>query len=373
MRPDARRSAPREDLGDYADPSWGAPDRSRGRPAAEPPWDDRRFTGDYTGGPARPAAPARRSVPPPAGPRAGHRRADPNQPAWRRDDEPDLDARRDDLVQVVPVRRLLSLAIAGFSALLTVGLVFGAQTTRLSYAIVVFGVQALFVLAWTMASRPPAPRVVAAVGLGVSAAADVGAVWTNPPSLTPLAWATVGGFIAGVVGQLLRPAGRQRVTESLSSTLVVVVGVVSFATLVVLTRYGGGTQALVACLVAAGTALVVARLADVLLPYPRLAPQVPRGGVGVVLGAMLGTVAAGFTGSLLAGLTGERAAIAGVVTAVVAVVVDLSVGYSEASRQLAGDPPTLWLARHMQGPLTAFALAAPAAYTASTLLVVHAV
>jgi hypothetical protein len=29
---------------------------------------------------------------------------------------------------------------------------------------------------------------------------------------------------------------------------------------------------------------------------------------------------------------------------------------------MAGDAPTFWLARHMQGPLGAFALASPAAY-----------
>ena len=32
---------------------------------------------------------------------------------------------------------------------------------------------------------------------------------------------------------------------------------------------------------------------------------------------------------------------------------------------MAGDPPTMWVARHMQGPLGGFALAAPAAYAMS--------
>ena len=47
--------------------------------------------------------------------------------------------------------------------------------------------------------------------------------------------------------------------------------------------------------------------------------------------------------------------------------VDLAVGYAEAGRQMAGEPPTLWVARHMQGPLGAFALAAPAAYVMTVL------
>src|SRR6266511_960250 len=139
---------------------------------------------------------------------------------------------------VAPVRRLLSLTVAGFAALLMVGLAVGAQTPRVSYAVVILGIQMVFVAAWTVASRPPAPWVVAAV----------------------------------------------------------VLGVVAFATLVVLTRHPGGTQAIVACLVAAGVSLVVARLTDIVLPFPRLAPQVPRGVAGVVLGAMMGTGAAAVAG-----------------------------------------------------------------------------
>src|SRR6266508_3969072 len=228
------------------------------------------------------------------------------------------------------------------------------------------------VAAWTVASRPPAPWVVAAVGLGAAIGADAAAAWVRPASLAPLAYVTAAAFIAGVLGQLSRPAGRVRVTESLASTLVVVLGVVAFATLVVLTRHPGGTQAIVACLVAAGVSLVVARLTDIVLPFPRLAPQVPRGGTGVVLGAMAGTAAAAVAGYYLQGLQTSQTAIAGLVTAVVAVVVDLSVGYAEASRQLAGETSALWLARNLQGPLGSFALAAPAVYAASALLLVSA-
>jgi hypothetical protein len=106
----------------------------------------------------------------------------------------------------------------------------------------------------------------------------------------------------------------------------------------------------------------------VVAPVPRLAPQVPRGGAGVVVGAMIGTAVAAGAGSVLDGLSTGPAAVAGLVTALVAVVVDLSVNYAEAGRAMAGEPPALWLARHMQGPLAAFALAAPAAYASATLL-----
>jgi hypothetical protein len=279
------------------------------------------------------------------------------------------------LAPVSPVRRLLSTLIAGFAALLGIGLVFGAQTAgvgsaRIPYAIVIGGIQVLFVLAFTMALRPPGIRVVAAVGLLTALAADVAAIAPRQVSIAPLGVVAVAGFAAGVVGQLVRREGRIRVTESLGATLVIVVGVISYATLIVLTRLPIGTQAITVCLTAAGVALVVARLVDTMAPWPRLAPQVPRGSAGVVLGAMLGTAAAAYLGSVLRGFQPDNAALVGLVAAVAAVLADLSVGYAEAGRRIAGEPPTMWVARHLQGPLAGFALAAPLAYLMSVIFFV---
>jgi hypothetical protein len=276
---------------------------------------------------------------------------------------------------VSPVRRLLSFAVAGFAGLLGVGLIFGAQTAgvgsaRIPYAIVVFGIQVLFVLALTMALRPPGVRVVAAVGILTAAAADVATIVPEEATIAPLGYLAAAGFAAGVIGQLVRREGRIRVTESLGATLIVVVGVIAYATLIVLTRLPIGTQAITVCLTAAGVALIVARLVDTVAPWPRLAPQVPRGSLGVVLGAMLGTVAAGYLGSYIRGFEPGNAALVGVVTAVAAVLADLSVGYAEAGRRLAGEPPTMWVARHLQGPLAGFALAAPLAYLISAIFFV---
>jgi hypothetical protein len=247
-------------------------------------------------------------------------------------------------------------------------MVVGAQLADESYAFVIFGVQVLFVVVWTVASRPPAPWVVAGVGIGVAVAADLASVLANPAALAPLAYLTAGGFFAGVIGQLLRPAGRVRVTESLGSSLAVVLGVVAFATLIVLSRIPLGTQVIVACLTGAGSALIVAHVADAVAPLPRVAPPVPRGGLGVVVGAMSGTAAAGVVGAYLEGLATLPTALAGLAAAVIALMVDLSANYAEASRRLAGVASSWWLVRHMQGPLTAFALAAPTAYAASLLL-----
>ncbi|MEH1125754.1 hypothetical protein [Micromonospora sp. CPCC 206061] len=275
-------------------------------------------------------------------------------------------------VEPVPVRRLLSVAVAGFAGLLTLGLIMGAQTAgpgsaRIPYAIVIFGVQLLFVLAWTMAIRPPALPLVAGVCVGVAALADFAAISPDTATIAPVGYVAVGGFVAGVLAQLIRRVDRVRVTDSLGATLLIVVGVVAFATLIVLGRVPLGTQAIFVCLTATGVSLVAARLTDAVFAWPRLAPQVPRGAAGVVLGAMCGTLAAAVIGSYVVGFTPVSGAVVGLVAASAAGLADLAAGYSEAGRQMAGEPPTMWIARHMQGPLGGFALAAPAAYAMCVL------
>lgn len=282
-----------------------------------------------------------------------------------------MDEEPADEVEETPVRPRLSLAIAGFAALLGVGLVFGAQTSapdsRVPFAIVVLGVQVLFLLAWTMAMRPPAVLLVAGVCVAVAVAADVAAVRSEIAGIAPLGYIAAAGMVAGVLGQLVRPADRKRVTDSLGTTLLLVVGVVAFATLIVLSRVPRGTQVIFVCLAGTAVALVVARLVDAVFPRPRLAPQVPRGAAGVVAGAMAGTLTSAVIGSFLYSFSPTTGAIIGLITATVAVLVDLAADYAEAGRQMAGEPPTMWMARHMQGPLGGFALAAPAAYAMTIL------
>jgi hypothetical protein len=70
----------------------------------------------------------------------------------------------------------------------------------------------------------------------------------------------------------------------------------------------------------------------------------------------------------MVGFTPGSAAAVGAAAAAAAVLADLTIGFAEAGRELAGDPPTMWLARHMQGPLAGFALAAPVAYLITNLL-----
>ncbi|MDG4794211.1 hypothetical protein [Micromonospora sp. WMMD1082] len=295
----------------------------------------------------------------------GPRRLRRGGAARRADDEVDADDEEE--APPVEVRRQLSLAIGGFAALLGIGLVVAAQTSgpghRLPFTVVVLTVQLLFVLAWTMVTRPPALGVVVGVGGVTALAADTVAVRSAEARLGPLFYVAIGGVLAAVLGQLVRRVDRLRVTDSLRTTATIVFGVAAIATLIVLNRIPAGTQAIAVCLTAAGVALTVARVADAIAAWPRLAPQVPRGAAGVVGGAMAGTLVSALLGGyLVTPFTPTRAAIIGLVAAVVAVLADLAVSYAEAGRLMAGELPTVWAARHVQGPLGGFALAAPAAY-----------
>jgi hypothetical protein len=281
---------------------------------------------------------------------------------------------RDDVVSVpvAPVSRLTSLAIAVFAGLLGFALVLGAYTPSGSYLWVILGVQILFVVSWTVATRPPGPRVVAGVGLGTALVADLLLAWPTHATIAPIGYVTAAGFIVGALGQLARRNDRERVTESLGATLVMVVGVMAYATLIALSRHKLGAESIAACLIAATVGIVVARLFDVVLPFPRTTPQVARGTIGIIVGAMAGTVGAAMVASWLQGMSPGRTVLPGLVTVIAAVLADLGVGYAEASREIDGEVGSLWVVRHMQGPLAGFALAAPVAYAMSVLVLVPA-
>jgi hypothetical protein len=211
--------------------------------------------------------------------------------------------------------------------------------------------------------RPPAPMAVAGVCVIAGLVADYEAVTGAVARVVPLVYVACAAFVAALVTQGVRAADRQRARDSLGATLVLVLGVAAFASLIVLTRKPIGTQAVLVCLAAAGVAVVVARLTDAVVAKPRIAGQVPRGAAGIVAGAMLGTLAAAGLGSVLVlPFTPAKGAVLGVVAAGLAVLVDLAVDYAEAGHSTDGGAPVLWPARHMHGPLAAFAAVAPAAY-----------
>src|SRR5258705_370288 len=103
--------------------------------------------------------------------------------------------------QVVPVRRMLSIVIAGFAILLAFGLVIATQASQIGFTVVIFGAQVFFVLAWTVASRPPSPWITAIIGLVTAAGSAIAINVPVQASLAPLGYVVAGAFIASVLGQ----------------------------------------------------------------------------------------------------------------------------------------------------------------------------
>nr|BFE67495.1 hypothetical protein GCM10020092_007960 [Actinoplanes digitatis] len=167
--------------------------------------------------------------------------------------------------------------------------------------------------------------------MAAAAAADYLAVTRESAGILPLLTVAAIGYLLAVVGQQLRSEDRLRFRDSLSGTLLIVVGVVSFAQLIVLTRKPVGTQAVLVCLTACAVAVLASHLIDAVFPKPRIAPQVPRGATGIIVGAMLGTLAAAVLGSVLVlPFTPAKGAVLGFIVAGIAELVDLAVNYSEA-------------------------------------------
>ena len=108
-----------------------------------------------------------------------------------------------------------------------------------------------------VATVPRSPATVVTVAAFVRV---VAVAWPTHATIAPIGYVTAAGFIVGALGQLARRNSRERVTESLGSTLVVVVGVMAYATLIVLARHKLGVESIAACLVAATVGIVVARL-----------------------------------------------------------------------------------------------------------------
>jgi hypothetical protein len=309
------------------------------------------------------------------GDESGRRRRTPGVPGFFRDDDHVSVADREDIiaVPVAPTRRLVSVAIAGFAGLLGLALVFGAHTVPGAYGLIILAVQLIYVAVWTVATRPKSPWIVGGVGvLTAFASVALVALPTHRTSLAPLAFVTAGAFGLAAVGQLVRRDGRSKVTEGFGTTVTLILGVVAYAMLIVLSRGELGTQAIALCVAAGTIGIVVARAMDVVLPFPRTTPQVARGTIGIMAGCIAGTVAGGFLASALRGMHPTQGVIAGLISAGAAVLADLGVGYSEASREIDGEVGSLWLVRHMQGPLGAFAFVAPVAYALSAIMLVPA-
>jgi hypothetical protein len=180
------------------------------------------------------------------------------------------------------------LAAGAVAMLLVLPEFFGDQG-RLAVVLVV---QLGLVLAWVIVTGLPGFAGSLAIGAGAAVAADLLLLLPERPTLGGLLPVLGLGFLAVVVQQMFR-RDRRDLVAALSGALLMVSAVCALATYLLLEGPLSGPGGI--GLLAAGAALVVAHLVDLVLPRPQVAEGVPRGLAGllaaVVAGAAVGLLA----------------------------------------------------------------------------------
>ena len=210
-------------------------------------------------------------------------------------------------VPVVPqpgVRPLVPLAVVAFSGLLVLSVLAGVPFVAAAVAL------GGGVLAWGWAGLLglPSPRGTTSVlAFGTVAAVLTGALTRTDPFLRWMPAALALSMLVAFLHQLLRRDGRPRLVESVVSVVTGLAVVVSGACLVplALTADGGTVMA------AAGAALGVAALVDLLARWVRLRPWL------VPAALVAGTVGAAGVAAALGGVSLPAAGLLGLLCAAV--------------------------------------------------------
>lgn len=177
-------------------------------------------------------------------------------------------------------------------------LVAGAALTELAHLSAVallVGVaitQCLVAVSWTIGTRAPTPIGSLVLGAAAAVGADV-AVSLRPHGQLGTLLAVLGLALPVMFAyQLMRGVARSQVVASLASIAVLIAVEIALAALLQLRHESVGTNACVAVISSAALALVVGHCADLVTPLGRFDPQVSRGVLAMLLGAVAAAVLA---------------------------------------------------------------------------------
>jgi hypothetical protein len=253
----------------------------------------------------------------------------------------------------------------GLVAAAVAGVLLGASLVGdLPLLLVVVACQVLSVLGFLALADAPAGGGTFVVSLAALIAADL-VVWFEKDAVGGLAGVVAVALVGSLLHQLSRE-DRSRVTESLADTLVAVVVVCAFATLVATQRQADDPWVLRVGLVAAGAGLLAGRLGDRLVSHPILAPGAERAWPGLLLG-----LGAGLGASVLVGashLGARDAALVGLLVVTVVAALDLLVDLAAAELRDDAYDARRAAALRPTGALLPFALLGPVTLTAVRLL-----
>jgi hypothetical protein len=224
------------------------------------------------------------------------------------------------------------------------------------------------VLAWVLVTGIEGFAGSLAVGAAAAVAADLVLVLPQQPSLGGLLAVFGVGFLAIVLQQMLRRP-RHDLVASLSGGVLLFVLVGALGAWLLLGRGPGGDGRAAVAVAAVGAALVVGHLVDLVLPRPRLATDVPRGLVALVLAVLAAAAVAWFLRDLGA-LSGDLTAAGfGAVLGGVAALTAVAASYLvvEATDGELGPQVSLWSLPVVQ-VVVPLAAAAPVALALQSVL-----
>ncbi|GAA0231306.1 hypothetical protein GCM10009539_15910 [Cryptosporangium japonicum] len=281
---------------------------------------------------------------------------------WHDRGVPDSEAPAPETSRVDADAGVGTAAVAGVTALV-VGVVLGGAALGgpLLYAAAILLAQLALVGTWCVVTRPPGTVGTAVVGALTALAADAVALATGRGGAGALVAVLACAFGATTFHQLARGVARRNVTESFGSTLTVAVAVIALAATVAL-RQADEAHLVTLIAVAAALGMVVARLADLVVPRPTVHEDVPRGIAGPVLGSAVAAGGSALGVTLGLDLPLGPATLVGWLVGTAAVLADLGVDLARAGRIAAGGPATSGPGGAALGPLVAFAVAAPIGY-----------
>lgn len=247
---------------------------------------------------------------------------------------------------------LLAQALAsGLVGAGLLGLAWAGDDALLAGVVVV---QLLSVLGFLAVTEAPAALGIFGLGLAAAVAADV-VVVVDDGRARYLAPVVALGLVAGLLHQLAR-RDRNRVTESLADTLVVVTLTTAAAGIAAAARREDGTWPTRAALAAAAAALAAGRIGDAVLRRPVLATGSTRAWPGLLLALGAGTLAATITGH--GHSQADRAPLVGLAAAAAVVAADLlldlaagEISPTETRRAAALRPTSLFVPFALLGPV----------------------
>lgn len=265
-----------------------------------------------------------------------------------------------------PAPRPPLLLLGGGCAAVALGLGLAALGGAVPLALAVLALQLLLVLgALALVDAPAAGGIFLLAG-GAAVAADVVAV-TQDGRVGGLAGVVALALVAALLHQLSR-RDRDRVTEALADTLLVVVLVACAACLPALRLLDGGRAVVLAALAGAGAALLAGRLGDLVVPRPALAVGALRGWPGLLLGLGAGVAAAVLVEGGEGPLVGARAALVGLAAAATVAAADLAVDLTAAELRAGWRDGRRVAALRPVGLLLPFAVLGPVALVAGRLV-----